>query len=179
MYRQVLDLYATSADYNPKSAESVAFFKMVQNKLHYAVNRQTAAEIIYDRADSEKDFIGLTSFKGADVTLEDVRIAKNYLSEKELKKLNALVSAFFDMAEYQAENHNVMHMSDYVEQLDRTIKSVGEEVLEGAGKISHKKAMEKAEVEYRKYQVKTLSSAEKAYIETLKELKRIERKRNS
>lgn len=176
MYRQVLDLYATSVDYNPKSAESVAFFKMVQNKLHYAVNRQTAAEIIYDRADSEKEFMGLTSFKGADVTLEDVRIAKNYLSEKELKKLNALVSAFFDIAEYQAENHNEMHMSDYVEQLDRTIKSVGEEVLEGAGKISHKKAMEKAEGEYRKYQVKTLSSVEKAYIETLKELKSIENK---
>lgn len=95
MYRQVLDLYATSADYNPKSAESVAFFKMVQNKLHYAVNRQTAVEIIYDRADSEKDFMGLTSFKGADVTLEDVRIAKNYLSEKELKKLNALVFGLF------------------------------------------------------------------------------------
>ena len=176
MYRQVLDLYATSADYNPKSAESVAFFKMVQNKLHYAVSKQTAAEIIYDRADSEKDFMGLTSFKGADVTLDDVRIAKNYLSEKELKKLNALVSAFFDVAEYQAENHNVMHMSDYVEQLDRTIHSVGEEVLEGAGKISHKKAMEKAEGEYRKYQVKTLSSVEKAYIETLKELNKIENK---
>lgn len=176
MYRQVLDLYATSADYNPKSAESVAFFKMVQNKLHYAVSKQTAAEIIYDRADSEKEFMGLTSFKGADVTLDDVRIAKNYLSEKELKKLNALVSAFFDVAEYQAENHNVMHMSDYVEQLDRTIHSVGEEVLEGTGKISHKKAMEKAEGEYRKYQVKTLSSVEKAYIETLKELNKIENK---
>ena len=176
MYRQVLDLYATSVDYNPKSQESVSFFKMVQNKLHYAVNRQTAAEIIYDRADSEKEFMGLTSFKGADITLDDVRIAKNYLSEKELKKLNALVSAFFDMAEYQAENHNEMHMSDYVEQLDHTIKSVGEEVLDGAGKISHKKAMEKAEGEYRKYQVKTLSSAEKAYIETLKELKKIESK---
>ena len=176
MYRQVLDLYATSVDYNPKSSESIAFFKMVQNKLHYAVNRQTAAEIIYDRADSQKEFMGLTSFKGADVSLEDVRIAKNYLSEKELKKLNALVSAFFDMAEYQAENHNEMHMSDYVEQLDRTIQSVGEEVLESAGKISHKKAMEKAEGEYRKYQVKTLSSVEKAYIETLKELKQIENK---
>ena len=176
MYRQVLDLYATSVDYNPKSQESVSFFKMIQNKLHYAVNRQTAAEIIYDRADSEKEFMGLTSFKGADITLDDVRIAKNYLSEKELKKLNALVSAFFDMAEYQAENHNEMHMSDYVEQLDHTIKSVGEEVLDGAGKISHKKAMEKAEGEYRKYQVKTLSSAEKAYIETLKELKKIESK---
>ena len=133
---------------------------MVQNKLHYAVNCQTEAEIIYDRADSEKDFMGLTSFKGADVTLEDVRIAKNYLSEKELKKLNALVSAYFDMAEYQAENHNVMHMS---------------EVLVGAGKISHKKALEKAEGEYRKYQ--TLSSVEKEYIETLKELKKIEGKK--
>ena len=195
MYRQVLDLYATSVDYNPKSSESIAFFKMVQNKLHYAVNReffnlryytsnkklvsvasQTAAEIIYDRADSQKEFMGLTSFKGADVTLEDVRIAKNYLSEKELKKLNALVSAFFDIAEYQVENHNEMHMSDYVEQLDLTIQSVGEEVLEGVGKISHKKAMEKVEREYRKYQVKTLSSVEKAYIETLKELKQIENK---
>ena len=96
MYRQVLDLYATSVDYEPKSKESVAFFKMVQNKLHYAVNHQTAAEIIYTRANSEKEFMGLTSFKGADVTLEDVRIAKNYLSETELKKLNRLVSAFFD-----------------------------------------------------------------------------------
>ena len=119
---------------------------------------------------------GLLRSRGSDVTLEGVRIAKNYLSEKELKKLNALVSAFFDMAEYQAENHNEMHMSDYVEQLDRTIQSVGEEVMEGAGKISHKKAMEKAEGEYRKYQVKTLSSVEKAYIETLKELKQIENK---
>ena len=96
MYRQVLDLYATSVDYNPKSQESVSFFKMIQNKLHYAVNRQTAAEIIYDRADSVKEFMGLSCFKGADITLDDVRIAKNYLGEKELKKLNALVSAFFD-----------------------------------------------------------------------------------
>ncbi len=150
--------------------------RCISNKKLVSEASQTAAEIIYDRADSEKEFMGLTSFKGADVTLDDVRIAKNYLSEKELKKLNALVSAFFDMAEYQAENHNVMHMSDYVEQLDRTIQSVGEEVLEGAGKISHKKAMEKAEGEYRKYQVKTLSSVEKAYIETLKELKKIEKK---
>ena len=179
MYRQVLDLYATSADYDPKSKESVTFFKMVQNKLHYAINRQTAAEIIYERADSNKEFMGLTSFKGADITLEDVRIAKNYLSEKELKRLNTLVSAFFDAAEYQAENHNIMHMSDYVKQLDRTIQSVGEDVLEGSGKISHKKAMEKAEVEYRKYQIKTLSSVEKAYIETLKELTKIEKNKKN
>ena len=97
--------------------------KISSNKKLVSVASQTAAEIIYDRADSEKEFMGLTSFKGSDVTLEDVRIAKNYLSEKELKKLNALVSAFFDMAEYQAENHNEMHKSDYVEQLDRTIQS--------------------------------------------------------
>ena len=173
-YQKITDIYATSMDYDPQAPATLRFYATVQNKLHYAVNRQTAAEIIYDRADSDKEFMGLTSFKGADVTLDDVRIAKNYLSEKELKKLNALVSAFFDVAEYQAENHNEMHMSDYVEQLDRTIRSVGEEVLEGAGKVSHKKAMEKAEGEYRKYQVKTLSSAEKAYIETLKELKSIE-----
>lgn len=146
MYRQVLDLYATSADYNPKSAESVAFFKMVQNKLHYAVSKQTAAEIIYNRADIEKNFMGLTSFKGADVTLDDVRIAKNYLSEKELKKLNALVSAFFDVAEYQAENHNVMHMRDYVEQLDRTIHSVGEDFWKELVKSAIRKLWKKQKV---------------------------------
>ena len=118
LQNKIQDCYVVPSMGN-KAAESVAFFMMVQNKLHYAVNRQTAAEIIYDRADCEKDFMGLTSFKGADVTLEDVRIAKNYLSEKELKKMNALVSAFFDMAEYQAENHNVIHMSDYVYKIYR------------------------------------------------------------
>lgn len=112
MYRQVLDPYALSVDYNPKSAESIAFFKMVQNKLHYAVNRQTAAEIIYQRADSEKEFMGLTSFKGAQVTKSDIGIAKNYLSAEELKKLNNIVSAYFDIAEYQAINHHAMHMAD-------------------------------------------------------------------
>ena len=176
MYRQVLDLYATSVDYNPKSSESLAFFKMVQNKLHYAVNRQTAAEIIYTRADSDKDFMGLTSFKGSDVTLSDIKIAKNYLTDKELRKLNRIVSAFFDAAEYQAENHYAMHMSDYVEQLDRTIQSFGEDVLDGAGKISHKKAVDKAEKEYRKYQVKTISPVEQAYIESLKELEKVVKK---
>ena len=150
MYRQVLDLYALSVDYNPKSAESIAFFKMVENKLHYAVNRQTAAGIIYQRADSEKEFMGLTSFKGAQVTKSDIGIAKNYLSAEELKKLNNIVSAYFDIAEYQAINHHVMHMADYVEQLDKLIQAVGEEVLLGAGKVSHKMAIEKAEQEYRK-----------------------------
>ena len=176
MYRQVLDLYATSVDYNPKSSESLAFFKMVQNKLHYAVNRQTAAEIIYTRADGDKDFMGLTSFKGSDVTLSDIKIAKNYLTDKELRKLNRIVSAFFDAAEYQAENHYAMHMGDYVEQLDRTIQSFGEDVLDGAGKISHKKALDKAEKEYRKYQVKTISPVEQAYIDNLKELEKLAKK---
>lgn len=159
---------------------SKLFLQVQRTGLRKTSLESTVFQILEWQASSlhcENDFMGLTSFKGADVTLEDVRIAKNYLSEKELKKLNALVSALFDMAEYQAENHNIMYMSDYVEQLDRTIKSVDEEVLEGAGKISHKKAMEKAEGEYRKYQVKTLSSVEKAYIETLKELKRIEGKK--
>ena len=118
MYRQVLDLYATSADYNPKSAESIAFFKMVQNKLHFATHGNTAAEVIYNRADAEKDFMGLTTFSGDFPTKKDVVIAKNYLSEKELKVLNNLVSAYFDLAEINAIEHNTMYMSDYVEQLD-------------------------------------------------------------
>jgi hypothetical protein len=172
MYRQVLDLYATSADYNPKSAESVAFFKMVQNKLHYAVSKQTAAEIIYDRADSEKDFMGLTSFKGADVTLDDVRIAKNYLSEKELKVLNNLVSAYFDLAEINAIEHNTMYMADYVEQLDKILSSTGKDILENAGSVSHKQAVEKAESEYQKFIQKNLSPVEKEYLEVIKNLEK-------
>ena len=148
MYRQVLDLYATSADYNPKSAESIAFFKMVQNKLHFATHGNTAAEVIYNRADAEKDFMGLTTFSGDFPTKKDVVIAKNYLSEKELKVLNNLVSAYFDLAEINAIEHNTMYMSDYVEQLDKILSSTGKGILENAGSISHKQAVEKAEEEY-------------------------------
>lgn len=138
MYRQILDLYATSIDYNPKSRESIAFFKMVQNKLHYTVHGQTAAEVIYKRADSEKEFMGLTTFTGDFPTKKDISIAKNYLTEDELKILNRLVSGYFEIAEMQAMKHKPMYMSDYVETLDNILKSTGEDVLKDAGKISHK-----------------------------------------
>ena len=176
-YRQVLDLYATSVDYDPKSSESIAFFKMVQNKLHYAVHGHTAAEIIYERADADKPFMGLKSFKGDFPVKSDIGIAKNYLDENELKILNNLVSGYFDFAEIQAMRHNPMHMSDYVQQLDNLLGSTGEQVLQGAGKISHKQAMEKAEAEYRKYQVQTLSPVEEAYLDTIKTLEKEAKKK--
>ena len=172
MYRQVLDLYATSADYNPKSAESIAFFKMVQNKLHFATHGNTAAEVIYNRADAEKDFMGLTTFSGDFPTKKDVVIAKNYLSEKELKVLNNLVSAYFDLAEINAIEHNTMYMSDYVEQLDKILSSTGKGILENAGSISHKQAVEKAEAEYQKFIQKNLSPVEKEYLEVIKNLEK-------
>lgn len=168
MYRQVLDLYATSVDYDPKSAESIAFFKMVQNKLHYAAHGHTAAEVIYERADADKPFMGLTAFSGDFPTAKDIGIAKNYLSEDELKILNGIVSGYFDFAEVQALRHNLMHMSDYVEHLDRVLSSTGEQVLVGAGKVSHKQAMEKANAEYQRFLVQNLSPVEEAYLETLK-----------
>lgn len=168
MYRQVLDLYATSVDYNPKSKETIAFFKMVQNKLHYAAHGHTAAEVIFERANAKSPFMGLTTFSGEMPTRKDVVIAKNYLDEKELKVLNNLVSGYFDFAEIQAIKHNPMHMSDYVEHLDKILASTGENVLDNAGSISHKQAIDKALDEYRKYQVLTLSPVEKAYIESIK-----------
>lgn len=177
LYRQVLDLYATSVDYDPKSSESIAFFKMVQNKLHYAVHGHTAAEIIYERADADKPFMGLKSFKGDFPVKSEIGIAKNYLDENELKILNNLVSGYFDFAEIQAMRHNPMHMSDYVQQLDNVLGSTGEQVLQGAGKISHKQAMEKAEAEYRKYQVQTLSPVEEAYLDTIKTLEKETKKK--
>ncbi|MBQ4553932.1 MAG: virulence RhuM family protein [Spirochaetaceae bacterium] len=172
MYRQVLDLYATSADYNPKSAESITFFKMVQNKLHFATHGNTAAEVIYNRADAEKDFMGLTTFSGDFPTKKDVVIAKNYLSEKELKVLNNLVSAYFDLAEINAIEHNTMYMSDYVEQLDKILSSTGKGILENAGSVSHKQAVEKAEAEYQKFIQKKLSPVEKEYLEVIKNLEK-------
>ena len=177
MYRQVLDLYATSVDYNPKSAESIAFFKMVQNKFHYAAHGNTAAEVVYNRADSEKPFMGLTSFTGDFPTKKDVVIAKNYLNEDELKTLNNLVSAYFDLAEIAALDHKPMYMSDYVEQLDRVIQTANKSVLEGAGSISHKQAVDKALDEYRKFQVNNLSPVEQAYLETIKVLEKKAKKK--
>ena len=170
LYRQVLDLYATSVDYDPRSEESIRFFKIVQNKLHYAAHGHTAAEVIYERADADKPFMGLTTFAGELPSIKDIRIAKNYLSEDELKILNNLVSGYFDFAEIQAIRHNPMYMSDYVRQLDNIIVGTGEKLLENAGSVSHEKAIEKAEQEYRKYQVRTLSPVEKAYLDTIKTL---------
>lgn len=172
MYRQVLDLYATSVDYNPKSAESIAFFKMVQNKLHYAAHGHTAAEVIYERADAEKPFMGLTSFSGDFPTLKDISVAKNYLSEDELKILNNLVSGYFDFAEIQAMRHTPMYMSDYVENLDRILSSTGEALLTDAGKISHTQALEKAKAEYKKYQVQSLSPVEEEYLQTIRAIEK-------
>ena len=170
MYRQVLDLYATSVDYNPKSSESIAFFKMVQNKLHYAAHGHTAAEVIYERANAEQPFMGLRNFSGDFPTLKDIGIAKNYLNEEELKILNNIVSGYFDFAEIQAMRHHPMYMSDYVEHLDNILKTTGEKLLQGAGKISHAQAIEKATAEYRKYQVQNLSPVEEEYLESIKSL---------
>lgn len=170
MYRQVLDLYATSVDYNPRSAESVAFFKMVQNKLHYAAHGHTAAEVIYERADADKPFMGLTTFSGDFPTAKDIGIAKNYLAEEELRVLNQMVSGYFDFAEVQAIRHRPVYMSDYVEQLDNILRATGEEVLTHAGKISHAQAMEKAKAEYKRYQAQTLSPVEEEYLKTIKQL---------
>ena len=170
MYRQVLDLYATSVDYNPKSSESIAFFKMVLNKLHYAAHGHTAAEVIYERANAEQPFMGLRNFSGDFPTLKDIGIAKNYLNEEELKILNNIVSGYFDFAEIQAMRHNPMYMSDYVEHLDNVLKTTGEKLLQGAGTISHAQAIEKATVEYRKYQVQNLSPVEEEYLESIKNI---------
>lgn len=179
LYRQVLDLYATAIDYNPKDEKSIEFFKIVQNKLHYAVHGHTASEVIYERADSKKPFMGLTTFKGDLPILSDVIIAKNYLSEKELKILNNLVSGYFDFAEIQVLRHNKMYMEDYIKQLDTILKSTGEKLLMDAGKINHDKAIEKAKSEYKKYQVKTISPVEQEYLTTLKEInKKINKKTN-
>lgn len=170
MYRQVLDLYATSADYNPSTEESIQFFKIVQNKLHYAAHGHTAAEVIYERADADKPFMELTNFPGEQPTRNDIIIAKNYLNEEELKILNNLVSGYFDFAEIQAIKHIPMYMTDYIKQLANILAATGENTLLNAGNVSHKQAEEKAITEYRKYQEKTLSPVEKAYLESIKML---------
>lgn len=170
LYRQVLDLYATSVDYDPRSEASITFFKIVQNKLHFAAHGHTAAEVIYERVDAEKPFMGLTTFSGELPALKDISIAKNYLKEDELKVLNNLVSGYFDLAEISAIEHRPMYMKDYVEQLDAVLSSGGRKLLAGAGKVSHDQAVKKAKTEYQKYQAITLTPVEKAYMETIKDV---------
>lgn len=178
LYRQVLDLYATAIDYDPKDEKSIKFFKIVQNKLHFAAHGHTAPEVIYERADSEKPFMGLKTFKGDLPVLRDAVIAKNYLDEEELKVLNNIVSGYFDFAEIQAIRHKAMYMEDYIQQLDSILSSTGEKLLTDAGTISHNQAIEKAKTEYKKYQVKTLSPVEEAYLKTIKEInKKIDKKK--
>ena len=178
LYRQVLDLYATSVDYNPHSEESIKFFKIVQNKLHYAAHGHTASEIIYERANAEKPFMGLTSFSGELPALKDIGIAKNYLLESELKILNNLVSGYFDLAEINAIEHKPMYMNDYVKQLDLVLSSGNRKLLVGSGSVSHKQAIDKAKDEYRKYQENTLTPVEQSYLESIKVAEKEVKKKN-
>ena len=178
MYRQVLDLYATATDYDPKSQESLTFFKIVQNKLHYAAHGNTASEVIFLRVDSNKPFAGLTHFKGDQPTQAEAMIAKNFLEEKELKVLNNLVAAYFDLAELNAIEEREMRMVDYITELNNILVSTGRKILDNAGKISNKKAKEKATQEYKKYKAKTLSSVEKDYLKTLAALEKTAKKQS-
>ncbi|MBS3974516.1 MAG: virulence RhuM family protein [Actinobacteria bacterium] len=176
LYRQVLDLYATSVDYNPKSDEAALFFKAVQNKLHYAAHGQTAAEVITSRADAGKPFMGLLSFSGSQPTKAEIVIAKNYLDEKELKRLNTLVSAYFDAAEFRALNHEPTYMKDWLAHLDRLIVAMEAKTLEGAGSVSHRQAISKAEVEYTKYRAQLASEPSEVEMDYLENVKALQRK---
>ena len=169
-YRQVLEIYATSIDYNPTAEESVKFFKKVQNKIHYAISGETAAEVIYHRVDAEKEFMGLMSFSGEHPTLKEAKIAKNYLNEKELRAMGQLVSGYLDFAERQAEREIPMTMADWAKHLDVILISTGEKLLDGNGSVSHLQAMDKAEIEYRKYKQRTISSAEREYLNVIKQI---------
>ena len=175
-YRQVLEIYATSIDYDPKSDISIQFFKKVQNKIHYAVHGRTAAEVIYSRSDAEKEFMGLTTFQGSQPTLQEALIAKNYLSEKELHSMGQLVSGYLDFAERQAERGQVMTMQDWAEHLDRILTMNGEQLLVGNGSISHRQAEEKATKEYKKYKERTLSQVEHDYMDAIKMLEHATKK---
>ena len=169
-YRQVLDLFATSVDYNSKSNEAKCFFATVQNKMHFAIHNHTASELIYNRVDSDKEFMGLLTFKGELPTLSEAKIAKNYLTEKELKGLNQLVSGYLDFAERQAEKEVTMTMKDWIEHVDKILMAIGENLLDGNGEISHKQMTNKVEKEYKKYQANTLSKVERDYLEEIKNI---------
>ena len=168
LYRQVLEIYATSIDYDPKAEISIQFFKKVQNKIHYAIHGQTTAEVIYTRVDAEKEFMGLMTFAGNQPILKEAVIAKNYLNEKELRAMGPLVSGYLDFAERQAEREQVMTMSDWAEHLERILTMSGEQLLQGNGSVTHKQAVDKATSEYRKYKTRILSDVEKDYLNSIK-----------
>ena len=167
-YRQILEIYATSIDYDPKAEIAIQFFQKVQNKIHYAIHGQTAAEVIYTRADAEKEFMGLTTFVGNQPTLREVVIAKNYLNEKELRAMGQLVSGYLDFAERQAEREQAMTMKGWAKHLDRILTMSGEQLLSGNGSVTHKQAVEKAPGEYKKYKERTLSDVEQDYLNSIK-----------
>lgn len=169
-YRQVLEIYATSVDYNPKADISIQFFKKVQNKIHYAVHGETAAEVIYHRADAEKEFMGLTTFVGNQPTLKEAKVAKNYLNEKELRAMGQIVSGYLDFAERQAEREQIMTMKDWAKHLDNILTMSGEQFLQGNGSVTHEQAMNKASEEYKKYKARTLSDVEIDYLDSIKKL---------
>lgn len=169
-YRQVLEIYATSIDYDPKAQISVQFFQKVQNKIHYAIHGQTAAEVVYTRADAEKEFMGLTTFAGSQPTLKEAVVAKNYLNEAELRAMGQLVSGYLDFAERQAQRRQAMTMQDWAEHLDRILTMSGEQLLTDNGSVSHQQAVDKATDEYRKYKARTLSAVETDYLDAIKML---------
>ena len=172
-WRKVLDIYATSIDYNPNAESSIAFFKQVQNKMHWAAHKHTAAEIIYQRADSKKQNMGLTSWAGKEIKKTDVEIAKNYLSDAELDALNKIVTAYLDIAEVRALDHEPMYMKDWLETIDDYLKMTRREILTTAGRVSHKQALDKAHDEYKKYKAKEvdrLSLVEKHFLESIRKL---------
>ena len=171
-YRQVLEIYATSIDYDPRASVSQEFFKKVQNKIHFDIHGHTAAELIVERADAEKDFMGLLTFKGTQPTLSEARTAKNYLDDKELRSMGQLVSGYLDFAERQAEKELPMTMNDWANYLDRILTMSGEQLLQDAGKVSHSEAMEHATNEYRKYKQRTISDVEHDYLDAIKRLGR-------
>ena len=175
-WRKVLDIYATSIDYNPKDKLSISFFKTVQNKMHYAVHGNTAAEVIFNRVDAKKEYLGLTNFKGDQPTRSETEIAKNYLTEEELNTLNRMVSAYLDIAEINALDRHPMTMQDWIKELDSFLKMTRKDILEGSGAISHENALKKAHEEYDKYMQTHLTIAEKDYLEVLnKEVAQIEK----
>lgn len=175
-YRQVLELFSTSIDYDKNSKEAKNFFATVQNKMHYAIHNQTASELIYDRVDGNKEFMGLATFKGELPTLTEAKTAKNYLNEKELRGLNQLVSGYLDFAERQAEREKTMTMADWIKHVDNILQATGENILENAGKVSRKQMEKKVDEEYKKYSDYTLTSVEKDYLEEIKNIEKIVKK---
>ena len=176
-WRKVLEIYATSIDYNPKAESSVQFFKQVQNKMHWAAHKHTAAEVIYQRADAEKENMGLTSWEGKQIRRADVEIAKNYLSREEIDALNKIVTAYLDIAEVRALNQEPMYMKDWLETIDDYLKMTRRDILTTKGKVTHQQALEKAHAEYDKYKARqedVLSPVEIHFIESIKELEKLE-----